>query len=331
MARWSATREARAWSARCAANQRVARALEWSPRPAPRAAPPRGRAPWDGPAARTQGRKNGDQTEDSTHRAPASCTGHLRRTFKASHVEIHCRHSRACRHLRRKGRNLAMPVAALRERLLQHGPRLRRLHRRLSARPRHPGRINGAQAVKLGPDGLLYVTSEMSQQILRYRNDTLEFVDVFATIPGIDPTGLRVRPERRRLRRRRSGPTRCGGCRRRRAHRHAGAGARPASTARTTASRSGPTAISTSRATTRATSIRYDPRTGTTAWPSRVDAGPVPHARPAGRPQRRRHVHHRRRVGSAAAPRPRDGCGQRCSTTSWRSPRGSTTRPTASC
>jgi streptogramin lyase len=57
-----------------------------------------------------------------------------------------------------------------------------------------PTRIRGAQAVKLGPDGLLYVTSEISQQILRYRNDTLEFVDVFATIPGIDPTGFAFAP-----------------------------------------------------------------------------------------------------------------------------------------
>jgi sugar lactone lactonase YvrE len=57
-----------------------------------------------------------------------------------------------------------------------------------------PARIRGAQAVKLGPDGLLYVTSERSQQILRYRNDTLEFVDVFALIPGIDPTGLAFAP-----------------------------------------------------------------------------------------------------------------------------------------
>jgi DNA-binding beta-propeller fold protein YncE len=57
-----------------------------------------------------------------------------------------------------------------------------------------PSRIRGAQAVKLGPDGLLYVTSEISQEILRYRNDTLEFVDVFATIPGIDPTGFAFAP-----------------------------------------------------------------------------------------------------------------------------------------
>ena len=56
------------------------------------------------------------------------------------------------------------------------------------------GRIRGAQAVRPGPDGLIYVTSEMSQQILRYRNDTLEFVDVFATLPGADPTGFAFAP-----------------------------------------------------------------------------------------------------------------------------------------
>jgi len=55
-------------------------------------------------------------------------------------------------------------------------------------------RIRGAQAVKLGPDGLLYVISEKSQQILRYRNDTLAFVDVFASLPGADPTGLAFDP-----------------------------------------------------------------------------------------------------------------------------------------
>ena len=55
-------------------------------------------------------------------------------------------------------------------------------------------RIRGAQAVKLGPDGLIYVTSEMSQQILRYRNDTLEFVDVFATFSAFDPTGFAIAP-----------------------------------------------------------------------------------------------------------------------------------------
>ena len=55
-------------------------------------------------------------------------------------------------------------------------------------------RILGPQAVKLGPDGLIYVTSENTQQILRYRNDTLEFVDVFATLPGADPTGFAFGP-----------------------------------------------------------------------------------------------------------------------------------------
>jgi DNA-binding beta-propeller fold protein YncE len=57
------------------------------------------------------------------------------------------------------------------------------------------GRIRGAQAVKSGPDGLIYVTSEKSQQILRYRNDTLAFVDVFATINGADPTGFAFGPD----------------------------------------------------------------------------------------------------------------------------------------
>ncbi len=56
-------------------------------------------------------------------------------------------------------------------------------------------RIAGAQAVKLGPDGLIYVVSEMKQQILRYRNDTLAFVDVFATLPGADPTGFAFAPD----------------------------------------------------------------------------------------------------------------------------------------
>jgi DNA-binding beta-propeller fold protein YncE len=55
-------------------------------------------------------------------------------------------------------------------------------------------RLRGPQAIKLGPDGLLYVISEMTQQILRYRNDTLEFVDVFATFVGVDPTGFAFAP-----------------------------------------------------------------------------------------------------------------------------------------
>ena len=54
------------------------------------------------------------------------------------------------------------------------------------------GRIHGAQAVALGQNGLLYVVSESSSQILRYRNDTLDFVDVFATLPGASPTGVAI-------------------------------------------------------------------------------------------------------------------------------------------
>ena len=56
-------------------------------------------------------------------------------------------------------------------------------------------RIRGAQAVRLGPDGLLYVVSELSQQILRYRNDTLAFVDMFAGLPpGSNPTAVAFAP-----------------------------------------------------------------------------------------------------------------------------------------
>jgi streptogramin lyase len=56
-------------------------------------------------------------------------------------------------------------------------------------------RIHGAQAVVLGGDGLLYVVSESTSQILRYRNDTLDFVDVFATLPGASPTGVAIAPD----------------------------------------------------------------------------------------------------------------------------------------
>lgn len=43
------------------------------------------------------------------------------------------------------------------------------------------GRIGGAQAVRIGPDGLLYVVSEKTGQILRYRADTFAYVDAFVT------------------------------------------------------------------------------------------------------------------------------------------------------
>jgi len=53
------------------------------------------------------------------------------------------------------------------------------------------GRINGAQAVKIGPDGLLWVVSEEAGKILRYRADTYDFVDTFADVGlGWGATGI---------------------------------------------------------------------------------------------------------------------------------------------
>lgn len=41
------------------------------------------------------------------------------------------------------------------------------------------GRIDGPQAIRIGPDGLLYVVSEENARVLRYNPDTLDFVDIF--------------------------------------------------------------------------------------------------------------------------------------------------------
>lgn len=51
-------------------------------------------------------------------------------------------------------------------------------------------RLAGAMAVRLGPDGLLYVVAETAGVIHKYRNDTLEYVGAFAQVPGIGATGL---------------------------------------------------------------------------------------------------------------------------------------------
>lgn len=51
-------------------------------------------------------------------------------------------------------------------------------------------RIEGAQAVRLGPDGLLYVISEETSTIHRYRNDTLAYAGEFARTGPTGPTGL---------------------------------------------------------------------------------------------------------------------------------------------
>lgn len=51
-------------------------------------------------------------------------------------------------------------------------------------------RLRGAMAVRLGPDGLLYAVAEQGGAIHKYRNDTLEYVGVFAQVPNIGATGL---------------------------------------------------------------------------------------------------------------------------------------------
>jgi sugar lactone lactonase YvrE len=54
-------------------------------------------------------------------------------------------------------------------------------------------RINGPQAVILGPDDLIYVVSEENQRILRYDAETLAFRDTFITLPAnTNPTGIAI-------------------------------------------------------------------------------------------------------------------------------------------
>jgi WD40 repeat protein len=52
-------------------------------------------------------------------------------------------------------------------------------------------RLAGPQAIRRGPDGLLYVASEMNAKVLRYRADTLDYVDTFITEGlGYHPLGF---------------------------------------------------------------------------------------------------------------------------------------------
>ncbi len=51
-------------------------------------------------------------------------------------------------------------------------------------------RLAGAQAIRLGPDGLIYVVSEQTNKIHRYRADTLAYVDLFAATPQMAPLSL---------------------------------------------------------------------------------------------------------------------------------------------
>lgn len=53
------------------------------------------------------------------------------------------------------------------------------------------GRIRGAQAVKIGPDGKLWVVSEDANTLLRYDATTLDFIDTFARVePEWGMTGV---------------------------------------------------------------------------------------------------------------------------------------------
>ena len=51
-------------------------------------------------------------------------------------------------------------------------------------------RLTGAMAVRLGPDGFLYVVAEETGRVHKYRNDTLEFAGTFADVGEIGATGL---------------------------------------------------------------------------------------------------------------------------------------------
>ena len=53
------------------------------------------------------------------------------------------------------------------------------------------GRLRGAQATRVGPDGLLWVVSERSNQVHRYRSDDFSFVDSPIDVgTGFDITGI---------------------------------------------------------------------------------------------------------------------------------------------
>ena len=51
-------------------------------------------------------------------------------------------------------------------------------------------RLNGAQAMRMGRDGLLYVVAETGRAIHKYRPDTLEYVGLFANTPPMGPLSM---------------------------------------------------------------------------------------------------------------------------------------------
>jgi hypothetical protein len=57
-------------------------------------------------------------------------------------------------------------------------------------------RIRGPQALKIGPDGELWVVSEENARILRYDLETLAFIDIWTSLGGgFAPTGLAFGPD----------------------------------------------------------------------------------------------------------------------------------------
>ncbi len=55
-------------------------------------------------------------------------------------------------------------------------------------------RLFGAMAVRLGPDGFIYVVAEEGGKVHKYRNDTLEYAGVHADVGLIGATGLAFDP-----------------------------------------------------------------------------------------------------------------------------------------
>ncbi len=51
-------------------------------------------------------------------------------------------------------------------------------------------RLEGPQAIRLGPDGLIYVVAELKSTIYKYRADTLEFAGIFAITPAMAPLSI---------------------------------------------------------------------------------------------------------------------------------------------
>ncbi len=51
-------------------------------------------------------------------------------------------------------------------------------------------RLEGAQAIRLGPDGLIYVVAEERSTIHKYRADTLEYAGVFTVTPAMAPLSI---------------------------------------------------------------------------------------------------------------------------------------------